>query len=480
MRRAIRAGDDPLGEAFCRLRTPAERREQGATYTPAAIVRAMVDWASEDGPPRRVVDPGVGSGRFLLQAAKAFSRAELVGIELDPLAALLARANLAARRLQRRARVELCDFRDAAGVLPPIDGPTLFLGNPPYVRHHRIDKTWKAWLAEKSRGLNVPGSGLAGLHAYFFLATALLGRPGDRGMFITAAEWLDVNYGALVRRLLLDRLGGRRLVLIEPKAMPFPDAATTAVIAQFTIEARPTSVSFQRIENLDALAKPPRGAKIGRARLQDESRWSQLIHASRRPPQGFVELGEICRVHRGQVTGANRVWIAGELGAGLPESVLFPSVTRAKELFQAEGVLNDTRQLRRVIDLPVDLDTLTTGERRSVELFLKQAKRAGADETYIARNRRAWWSVGLRQPAPILATYMARRPPAFVRNLTDARHLNIAHGLYPRERLGDAALTRLCDHLSTNVALDQGRTYAGGLTKFEPKELERLTVPRPE
>jgi hypothetical protein len=325
----------------------------------------------------------------------------------------------------------------------------------------------------------VPGSGLAGLHAYFFLATALLGRPGDRGMFITAAEWLDVNYGALVRRLLLDHLGGRRIVLIEPKAMPFPDAATTAVITQFRIEDRPTSVSFHRVENLDALSKPLRGRKVGRARLHDESRWSHLIHASRRPPNGYVELGEICRVHRGQVTGANRIWIAGEHSKGLPESVLFPSVTRAKELFQAEGVLNDTRRLRRVIDLPVDLDELPSGERRSVERFLKHAQQAGADDTYIARNRRVWWAVGLRRPAPILATYMARRPPAFVRNLTDARHLNIAHGLYPREHLGEAALTHLCHHLSTNVSQQQGRTYAGGLTKFEPKELERLVVPRP-
>jgi adenine-specific DNA-methyltransferase len=40
--------------------------------------------------------------------------------------------------------------------------------------------------------------------------------------------------------------------------------------------------------------------------------------------------------------------------------------------------------------------------------------------------------VRLRPPAPILATYMARRPPAFVHNLAGARHVNIDHGLYPR------------------------------------------------
>ena len=72
---------------------------------------------------------------------------------------------------------------------------------------------------------------------------------------------------------------------------------------------------------------------------------------------------------------------------------------------------------------------------------------------------------------------MARRPPAFVRNLCGARHINIAHGLYPREAMPDATLDALATFLRENVAQSAGRTYAGGLTKFEPKELERIAVP---
>jgi hypothetical protein len=72
---------------------------------------------------------------------------------------------------------------------------------------------------------------------------------------------------------------------------------------------------------------------------------------------------------------------------------------------------------------------------------------------------------------------MARRPPAFVRNLGHARHINIAHGLYPREALSDIALRRLAAYLSRATSLADGRTYAGGLTKFEPREMERLLIP---
>src|SRR5207245_2273208 len=120
---------------------------------------------------------------------------------------------------------------------------------------------------------------------------------------------------------------------------------------------------------------------------------------------------------------------------------------------------------------------LDDSDRRTVARFLRYAKKVGADSGYIARTRKAWWSVGLRSPAPILATYMARRPPAFVRNLAEARHLNIAHGLYPRESFIPRVLDNLARYLSRAVSVRDGRTYAGGLTKFEPREMERLIVP---
>ena len=95
----------------------------------------------------------------------------------------------------------------------------------------------------------------------------------------------------------------------------------------------------------------------------------------------------------------------------------------------------------------------------------------------MASHRPAWWSVGLRAPAPILATYMARRPPAFVRNLAEARHINVAHGLYPRQPLSSAVLDAIADYLRVSISTASGRTYAGGLTKFEPREMERLLIP---
>lgn len=477
-RREIAGGGDPLGDIFCALRPPAQRRERGATYTPLKIVRAMVAWAQAHATPARVVDPGVGSARFILEAGRRFRRAALIGSEIDPVAAVVARANIAAAGMASRAEIVLGDYRDLR--LPPAEGKTLFVGNPPYVRHHLIPTRWKEWLAREAAARGLEASQLAGLHIHFFLGTVLKARPGDFGSFITAAEWLDVNYGKLLRDLFLGSLGGQRIVVIVPTAMPFPDAITTAAVTYFEVGSRPSSVRLKRIESLDELPAPNGGRPVRRERLEAERRWSHFTRAARAERDGYVELGELCRVHRGQVTGANRVWIAGRHSEGLPQSVLFPSVTKARELIRAGLVLNDATSLRRVIDLPVDLDVLEGDERRAVDRFLRVAKRLGAADSYVARSRRAWWSVGLREPAPILATYMARRPPAFVRNLAAARHINIAHGLYPREPLTERMLTALVTYLSTATNVGDGRTYAGGLTKFEPREMERIFVPSPQ
>lgn len=424
--------------------------------------------------PDRVIDAGTGSGRFTLEVVRRDRDVPIVAIDLDPVATLMTRAGLAVLRAAA-ATVIHADYTTMA--LTPSAGRTGFVGNPPYVRHHNLSPALKAWAQRAARSSGQTISGLAGLHAYFFLATSLLARPDDVGCFVTSAEWLDVNYGSIVRKLLLDGLGGQAIHVVEPTVLPFGDAATTAAISCFRVADRPKTIWLHVVKSLAEIGDLDAGQPIPRERLVETSRWTMLIRTATKPPSGYIQLGELCRVHRGAVTGRNSVWVTSGNAHQLPESVLFPSITRARELFEAGEALTTVQGLRQVIDLPQDLDGFEGRDREAIERFLREARKAGAAEGYIAQNRKAWWSVGLRAAAPILGTYMARRAPAFVRNLAGARHINIAHGLYPREPLPDRALDRLARALNTSISVTQGRTYAGGLTKFEPKEMERLPVP---
>jgi adenine-specific DNA-methyltransferase len=479
IRARIRAGDDPLGDYFCKLRPPEMRRGHGATYTPKPIIHAMIAWAAEQRiPPKRIVDPGAGSGRFLMAAAKAFPQATLIAIEIDPLAALMMRANAAVLRFADRLSVELTDYRGLS--LSHIDGPTLFIGNPPYVRHHDISPAWKNWFSDAARKLGLSASALAGLHVHFFVKTYQLARAGDFGTFITAAEWLDVNYGAVLRHMLANDLGGTAIHVIDPKALPFAETLATGAISCFCVGRRPHQLTVRSVETLEQLAPLSIGRGIDWNDIEPASRWSVLLRTPSPARSGEIELGELFRVHRGQVTGSNAVWVAGEHATKIPARFLFPAITKAKELFAVSESLEDISHLRKVVDLPVDLDDgATPQERRPIDEFLEWARRMGAHRTFIATHRRAWWAVGLRPPAPILCTYMARRAPAFVRNRVGARHLNVSHGLYPLQSLSEAVLDAIARHLRQTVCTTSGRVYAGGLVKFEPGEVQRLLIPEP-
>jgi hypothetical protein len=483
IRLQIIAGQDPLGEHYSRLRSPEERREIGATLTPLKIVQSMTAWAaaqvgSGQPAPVRVIDPGAGTGRFAIAAARAFPGAEIVAVESDPDLALLLRANLKVLGLSSRVRVLVSDFRGVN--FPFVAEPTVYIGNPPYVRHHKIGQSWKHWYAATCAARGIVASRLAGMHLHFFAKVAEVARDGDFGCFITAAEWLDVGYGATLRSLLADGLGGTELHVVEPTAEAFPGTMTTAAITTFTVGRRRKTLTVHRVADPSGLDRLEGGSRISWEKVARTPRWSILVRGGSPPPSGMVALGELCRVHRGQVTGANRIWIAGPHTAELPARLLWPTVTSAAELIAAGEVLDDAGRLRRVVDLPPDLGVLSPEERDMVERFIAWAKSAGAADGYIARHRTPWWAVRLADPAPIVCTYMARRPPAFVRNRAGARLLNIAHGIYPREPMSEPQLMALVRALQATVSRSDGRTYSGGLTKFEPGELERVPIPRPE
>lgn len=474
----VKAGEDPLGDNYLANRSPEERRSIGATFTPPRIVNAMVEWARNEarsiGEPRRVIDPGAGTGRFAVAAARVFSAAQIIAVETDPDVLSLLRANLRVAGLKHRVRVLTEDFRSID--LPATSGPSLFIGNPPYVRHHQIPSEWKEWYAATCAKRGIKASRLAGLHLHFFAKIAELGREGDYGCLITAAEWLDVGYGSALRSLLADGLGGTEIHVLQPRVEAFPGTMTTAAITAFRVGRRPQKLRLRSIDNAAGLGRLSGGRSVDWTEATQAKKWSLLVRKTPAKPTGTIELGELCRVHRGQVTGANRIWIAGPDAPRVPASFLKPTITRAEELIGAEPCLDEVGHLARVIDLPPALDELEREPRAAVERFIAWARAGGADTGYIARHRSPWWAVRLREPAPVVCTYMARRCPAFVRNRGGARLLNIAHGIYPREEMPEPDLVRLVTALRANVRPEQGRTYSGGLTKFEPGEIERIPI----
>lgn len=464
---AIRAGGDPLGDAFVALRSPLVRRAAGAFYTPPEIVTPMVAWAMERDP-TRFVDPGCGSGRFALAALAANPEIEILGVDLDPLATLLCRANLATVGATS-ARVVCADFLTAR--LPEHRGRTAWVGNPPYLRHHDLSAGDKRWAAQAAKRLGYTVSGLAGLHALFFLATALRAQPADVGCFVTSAEWLDVGYGAIVRGLLTNGLGGTSLDLIDPRAVPFADVMTTALVTSFVTGRAPATMTIR-------LVREPEDLRLGAGEVVEvktmsaATRWSPLFRGSALAVG--ETLGDLARVHRGLATGANDFFVMTKAEAnkrGLSEWAQ-PAITAAAEIMGSGGVIHDAPERKVIISMPPDLDRKA---HRQADVYLREGERLGVHKTYLCSHRKPWWRLAPAFP-PIVASYMARQAPGFARNPDSLALLNIAHGIFPANGVDpDALVTRL--NVARGTFAGSGRTYHGGLEKFEPREMEALPIP---
>jgi methylase of polypeptide subunit release factors len=445
-------------------------------FTDRAIVDAMLRWVGRQ-EPREVIDCGAGSGRFALSAVRLPTVESITAVELDPLACLVIRGN-AAVRAAANVRVLNADFTRLK--LERTSGRRAFVGNPPYVRHHELAAAQKLHGRKLATRLGVPFSGLSGLHTYFLLSAAALSAHGDVLCFITSAEWLDVNYGRGMRDLLLDGLRAEQLHLLDAEAEAFADVASTAVIVCARSGGDAKKTLFKVASSVRTLLQLEVGGhEVAHTDLEKVQGWGRIARQEYNDvtSTAIVNLGSIARVHRGIVTGANDFFVltkdrATELGI---TKWCRPVISSADEVFECGGVITDSERRKVLLCPPEDLQL---DQHPKLSAYLRIGEILRIPERYVTSHRKKWWSPQTHEAPPIVATYMARQAPAFALNPGGLLLLNVVHGLHPKVALRPDQLHELVESLnaSRNAYRGSGRTYHGGLEKFEPREMERLVI----
>ena len=429
----------------------------------------MVNWVAEHSP-ERVIDAGCGTGRFSMAIANGSQAGMIEAIDADPVATLICRANLAVLNPLVDVRVRNEDFLAAS--ITEIDGRTAFIGNPPYVRHHALSREVKAHAQLVGESVGQSISGQAGLHALFVLKATQGSKPGDVGSFITSSEWLDTKYGRAVRGALSNGMGLTRLDLIDTRSDVFDDAMSSGVIFSWQVDYG-GDVKVRHVTNRDQIRVLKGGKTIKRNAVQTSDRWSDLTKpAPSRSSTGLVQLGSIARVHRGIATGANFFFLMTPEEArdrGI-EKWTTPCLTRALQVIHADGEITTEMATHVLLDLPADLP-----DDEALAAYLAYGESLGVHERYICSHRSQWWRIGETKTPDIVATYMARRPPTFALNTPGFKTTNNIHGIHLRPEAGIGA-KELVEALNAAASGARGRTYYGGLTKIEPREMERMVV----
>lgn len=474
----------------------AERNRLGQFATPRALADQIVQGALRylpGGAPLRFLEPGFGMGPFyasLRRFADQPFRAR--GFETD--GAFVA----AARRLWQGQNLRI-DHTDFTSRQPPTREASRFnllLCNPPYQRHHHLNRAQKQQLQQRvAEQLALPVSGLAGLYAYFLLLSQAWMTRGGAAGWLLPAEFLTVSYGGVLREFLRNHVTLQRVHRFDAADLQFSDALVSSVVVFFTNAPPPRGHRFLETRG-HRLDQPHVTRDVALCQLSGDQKWNSFD--SRRKVHRAT-LSDWFAIKRGIATGCNRFFIVSAAQAAewqLPAECLQPILPSPRYLHsdvigaRSDGGPDlDRQQFLVSSGLP-----LAAIRRRYPQLFeyLQTGLAAGVAQRYLCSRRRPWYSSDTRQPAPFLCSYMGRpssrqrSPFRFFWNQSRAVAPNVYLMLYPRRELAQAIacdeqlagqiLSRL-QQIEPRQLIAHGRTYGGGLHKIEPRELGSVEAP---
>ena len=402
----------------------AERNRLGQFATPNALAVDIAKYVKTLISARHknrihFADPSIGSGSFFSAALTAFGPKRIksaVGVELDPAFAD------AARELWTHAGLEVVggDFTHvvANGSCPP--APNVILANPPYVRHHHLDREDKERLQRlvlKVTGVEV--SGLAGLYVYFLLlATAWMDDDGIAA-WLVPSEFMDVNYGAALKDFLTDKITLLRVHRFDPDDVQFGDALVSSAVLVFR-KTPPALDHATEFTYGGSLIEPHAREFIPLDRLRQSRKWTAHPSHARndrhtRSKDNGPKLGDFFRIQRGIATGCNKFFVLDLTDAkrlGLPRQYLRPILPSPRHLkttmidADSDGYPIVEQRLC-VIDCNLP-ETLVEAAHLALWDYLKTARALGVLDGSLIGKRSPWYKQEQREPAPFLCTYLGR------------------------------------------------------------------------
>ncbi len=363
-------------------------------------------------PPSRgqVLDPACGTGRFLL-ACRERGDVDVAGFETDGAALDVARAQLPGASLRGES------FLDA----PASASFDLVVGNPPYVRDRGAKRDLYVGFVERAID-----------HL----------RDGGRLALVLSNAWLDVGYGADVRRALLGRCAIEWIVESAAERW-FPGAKvhTMVLVARRCDDARARAASAVRFAEVRSPlpAEPSVVRTVTQAELPADDPWGPHLRA---PDLWFavrrrcVPLGELAELRRGWTTNDNRFFYPPP-EAGIEEDWLRPLAKGPKTL---RGVRFEASAL---------------GARALVPPAPDAAPPPGV-AAWIARHERTTWTLRPQRPARLFlvkGTHDKHRHPLADRPVHADQQLYLVH---PREGVDVVALAAVLNsawgHLNLELA----------------------------
>ncbi len=461
-----------------------DRNAHGQFATPNELAKAIVRETVallEGFEKPDVLEPACGSGSFISAVLSAVPNAQVFGVERD------SDYFDAAKKCFGHNTKLLCTDYLSWESCQKFD---LIITNPPYVRHHLIDRNLKNSFRNTCKVKGIAFSGLSDLYCYFLIKAMDDLRDGGIACWLIPEEFLSVKYGIAVKNHLLNSYSIPRIHCFASEDTKFEDALVSSCVVWVKKEK----------SEIDAPTRFTFGPDIEHPMACRFSTKSELLARNKwgvqQNERGEMQFKELFRIKRGIATGANDFFIldrkkAAELG--LPTLFLTPILPSARYV-KVNRITGDQDRNPTNIDFQYLLDCSENeidvmNNYPHLWAYLQTGMHL-KDESYICKHRKVWYWQDKRNPPLFFLTYMGRggkdtAPFRFILNESNAIANNSFLLLYPTDVLaqkleaGELTVDTLLQSLNSiapEVLVSGGRQYGGGLKKIEPKELGEIYI----
>ncbi|MDD2653180.1 MAG: Eco57I restriction-modification methylase domain-containing protein [Sulfurimonas sp.] len=463
------------------------RKKFAQFFTPFPIADAMSKWILGNDQLKSVLEPAFGLGIFSRAILNHKKDVYIKGFEVDDTI-----FDNAKKHFENTENVNILlqdymynDWKNK------YDG---IICNPPYFKFHNYDN--KNILKEIETNLKCKLNGFTNLYTLFLLKSIHQLSKNGRCAYIVPSEFLNSDYGKLVKKHLIKSKTLRHVIVIDFEENVFDDALTTASIILCANDNLTQRVKFSNIQSLQDLSKIDNiitnypnlsDAKqvYDFSELNPEIKWKAYYQKQNSIKfKNLVPFSTYARVVRGIATGSNEFFTFSSSKAkeyNIDEQHLLPCICSAKDVKRAFFNLQDFEELKQN-DKSVFLLNAQNSTDKNVNSYIRKGEGEEINKRFLTASRKPWYSLEKRPPSPIWVSVFNRNGLRFIRNEANISNLTSYHCVYLKESglFSEIDVDLFFAYLLTDTAKlifqDQAREYGNGLQKFEPNDLNKAMI----
>lgn len=448
------------------------KKKYSQYFTSKEIARFMVKWVMEC-KPKTLLDPAVGKGVFLEEALSIDKSVRISAFDVD--------TNFCEFIKSKYKKINIQNQDYLSSSKQSFDA---IICNPPYNKFQKI-RNRAHIINEFFDKYNIKLSGYSNLCIYFLIKSMQEVSQGGRCCYIIPYEFLNTNYGEIVKKYLLESKMLVSIIKFDNSLNLFEDAITTSCILLLE-NLKHENINFINIKNINELNQLKKLSNICTYKissLDPKTKWIQYFqNTNTNFGSNLIKLKEIAQVKRGIATGNNKFFTLNSKKIselGLSNKVCLPCITKSADItvpifnkseFNKLVILNKNMYLFDGINSKLNNDFN----------YIKNGEEQGFDKTYLTSHRKPWYLLENKDPAPILLSVFSRNKIKVIRNEMMTKNLTTFHGLYFHKNFAEEFINLCFCYLLTPVAQKilflNKREYGDGLDKFEPNDLNNALI----